>query len=147
MHPRSLLTLQTQLALPLIPFAIDTLARWLLLRDSIPWYQIPDLVMFLVAYAFFCLGVMVAVNSYSLPSDDDAVVNVELVRQRLLANSIFAIPFAGGISFFKALSEKVPPLNLYSEQGIWLFMIVSVYVCYSLPTICRKYMTYINRLS
>jgi hypothetical protein len=88
-HPRAALTVQTQLTLPMIPFAIDTFARALLLRNNIVWYQIPDLVMFLVAFAFFCLGVMFTVNPHALPADPEASIDVELVRQRLLAYSMW----------------------------------------------------------
>jgi hypothetical protein len=46
-------------------------------------------VMFLVAFAFFCLGVMFTVNPHALPADPEASINVELVRQRLLAYSMW----------------------------------------------------------
>jgi hypothetical protein len=105
MNPRNALTLQTQLFLPMIPFVVDTFARGLLLRHQLEWYQIPDLVTFLVTYAFFCLGVMFTVNSPMIRTDQDVIIQVELVRQRLLGTCLFFITFAGVLSVLRAFDE------------------------------------------
>ena len=88
MRVKHALTLQNQLALPLIPFCIDLFARVVFLGGKVPWYQLPDLWTFLVTYAFFCLGLMVSVTPVALPTDLDANVNAELVRQRLLGTQL-----------------------------------------------------------
>lgn len=145
MIPRNALTLQTQLMLPLIPFIIDTFARGLLLRNKIDWFQIPDLVTLLVTYAFFCLGLMFTVHPHHIRTDEDAEIKVQLVRQRLLANAIFAVSFAGGISFFRAFDEMHPEHNLYNEHGFALFIVVALFVAYGLIRISRTYLSYVNR--
>lgn len=146
MHPKNLLTLHNQLALPMIPFFIDTLARALLLRGQLSWYQIPDLVMFSVTYAFFCLGVMMTVNPYNLPTDEDANIKVELVRQRLLAYSIWAICLGAGISFFRCFDESTPNTHLYKDNVIYIFMLVLAFFTYSFIQICRTLISYVNRV-
>jgi hypothetical protein len=87
MRAQHALTLQTQLALPLIPFCIDLFARIVLLGQKLAWYQLPDLWTFLVTYAFFCIGLMISINPRELATDDEANLHVELVRQRLLGYS------------------------------------------------------------
>src|SRR4051794_33774976 len=122
MRAKYVLTLQTQLALPLIPFFIDLFVRIVFLRSKLPWYQLPDLWTFLVTYAFFCLGLMVSVTPLELPSDVEATTNAELVRQRLLAYAILSVALAGGISFFRALDELFPEHRIYEEHGLALFV-------------------------
>jgi hypothetical protein len=145
MKPRNALTLQNQLTLPMIPFLIDTCARAIILGGHVEWYRIPDLVTFLVTYAFFCLGVMFTVNPHALPTDQEARDNVELVRQRLLASSIFAVSLAGGISFFRVFAERYPEHNIYSEYGLVLFVLVAMFSLYSIIRVCGTYMSYVNR--
>ena len=145
MRPRHILTLQSQLALPLIPFCIDLFARVIFLRSQLEWYQLPDLWTFLVTYAFFCLGLMVSINPHELPGDDEANLNVELVRQRLLAYSIFAVTFAGGISFFKVFSELYPALHVSQEHGLSLFVVVALFTGYTMYRICVTHSSYLNR--
>jgi hypothetical protein len=146
MRARFALALQTQLALPLIPFCIDLFARIVLLRDTLEWYQLPDLWTFLVTYAFFCLGLMVSVNAHELATDDDANLHVELVRQRLLGYSIFSVTFAGGISFFRAFAELFPTLHISEKHGLALFLAVAIFAGYTMFHICRTHLSYVNRV-
>ena len=145
MHPRHALTLQTQLTLPLIPFAVDTVARLFLLGGVVPLYQIPDLVTLLATLAFFSLAVMFVTNPYALPADSDAMLQVELVRQRLLTISVVSIALAGGISFFRLFDQAEPASTLYHRGSSYLFVIVITYVGYCVFRIVRKYMSYIHR--
>jgi hypothetical protein len=145
MNPLGALTLQNQLALPLIPFAVDTLARLLFLRAKVDWYQIPDLVTLLATFALFCLGVMFAVNPNSLPGDAAAAHNVELVRRRLLLYSIAAIMLAGLVSCFRAFDERYPDLRIHEENGIYLFGLVMVFVFYISGVIYRRCLSYVNQ--
>jgi len=143
--PRSALTLQTQLSLPMIPFVVDTFARWLILRHQLEWYQIPDLVTFLVTYAFFCLGVMFTVNPPMIPSDQEVITNVELVRQRLLATCIFSITLAGGLSFFRAFDEFAPQQHVYKDNGIILIIAILLFFIHSFWRVCGVYLSYVNK--
>ena len=145
MQPRHYLTLQTQLALPLIPFFIDLFARLILLGGKVEWYLIPDLWTFLVTYAFFCLSLMIAVNPRQLQTDDEANVNVELVRQQLLGYAIFAVAFAGGISFFRAFDQLLPEQQIASQHGIWLLLVVVAYTIYTFWRIWTTHLSYVNR--
>src|ERR1019366_7416469 len=120
MQPQRALALHTELTLPLIPFAIDTCARWLILRARVEWFQIPDLVVLLATFSFFCLGLMFGVSPRALPTDPEVNATVELVRQRLLGYAIFAVALAGGISFFRAFDEMYPEHHLYIDNGLYL---------------------------
>jgi hypothetical protein len=102
-----------------------------LLRSKIDWFQIPDLVVLLATFAFFCLGVMAAVNPSSLPSDPEAGAMVELVRQRLLAHGIFAVTLAGGISFFRAFDEMYPEHGIYHDNGLYICAFVGAFLMFS----------------
>jgi hypothetical protein len=144
-HPKHALTLQTQLTLPMIPFVIDTMARWFLLRHHIEWYLIPDLVTFLVTFAFFCLAVMFAINPRALPGAEELNLTVELVRQRLLANTIFAVTLAGGISFFRIMDDIFPQQHVYKDNALYVLIIVVIFVCYVVFRILTTYLSYINR--
>jgi hypothetical protein len=108
MHPGYALTLRTQLWLPLVPFVIDLGARTIILWNKVAWYQLPDLWTLLVTYAFFCLGLMLTIRPRTLPTDQEANVIIELVRQRLLGYGIFSLTLAGAISVFRAVNELVP---------------------------------------
>jgi hypothetical protein len=88
---------------------------------------------------------MISINPHGLPGDDEVSLHVELVRQRLLAYSIFAVTFAGGISFFKALSELFPALHISEAHGLSLFIVVALFTAYTMYRIFRTYMTYVNR--
>ena len=85
MRTQAVLTLQTQLILPMIPFGIDTTARLLMLHNKVELWEIPDLVTFLATVAFFCLGLVFAIEVPALPSDEDLKSNVSLARQELLS--------------------------------------------------------------
>jgi hypothetical protein len=145
MHPRHALTLQTQLVLPLIPFAIDLGARLILLWNKVPWYELPDLWTLLITYAFFCIGLMVAIRTPSLPSDQEADVLPELVRQRLLAIGIVSVTLAGAISVFRAMNELLPDQHLYETHGLALFCVVVVFVGCTLFRISSTYLSYVGR--
>jgi hypothetical protein len=145
MPPRHFLTLQTQLGLPLIPFGIDLFTRAVFLGASLRWYQIPDLWTLLVTYAFFCLGLMATINPLRLPTDPDANVHVESARQELLGYAIFAVAFAGGISFFRSFNETYPEHHVSAEHGLALFVTVAIFVGYTFIRICRTHLSYANR--
>jgi hypothetical protein len=145
MRVKYALTLQNQLALPLIPFCIDLFARVVFLGGRLPWYQLPDLWTFLVTYAFFCLGLMVSITPVELPTDLDASVNAELVRQRLLAYAIVSVAFAGGISFFRAFDELFPEHRIYEEHGLALFIAVFLFASHTMFQICRTHLSYVGR--
>jgi hypothetical protein len=144
MQIRSALTLQTQLTLPLIPFFIDLLARVILLHSKLPWYQLPDLCAFLITYAFFFLGLMVAVTPPQLPTDQDATVNIELVRQKLLGYAIFSVTFAGGISFFRAFDELLPEQHIYENHGVTLVIAVLLFALYTMYRVLRTHLSYVR---
>jgi hypothetical protein len=145
MRPRYALTLQSQLALPLVPFVIDLGARIILLWDKVAWYQLPDLWTFLVTYAFFCIGLMIEVNPRELPTDAEANIHVELVRQRLLAYGIFSVTFAGAISVFRAINDLLPNQHLAETRGLALFAAVIIFFVYTFFQICRTHLSYVNR--
>ena len=88
---------------------------------------------------------MVSINPHELPGDAELELNVELVRQRLLAYSIFAVTFAGGISFFKAIAELFPSLHLSEDHGLSLFIVVALFTLYTMYRILVTHSTYLNR--
>jgi hypothetical protein len=145
MRPRYALTLQTQLALPLVPFLIDLGARLFFLWNKIAWYQLPDLWTLLVTYAFFCIGVMLAIPQPTLSSDKDVDILTELVRQRLLAYGIFSVTLASAISVFRAVNEMLPEQHLAETHGLVLLIVVAVFVAYTFTNIYRTYLSYVSR--
>ncbi|MFO1249119.1 MAG: hypothetical protein U1E93_13105 [Alphaproteobacteria bacterium] len=144
LRTQAVLTLQTQLMLPMIPFGIDTIARGLMLHAKIPFWQIPDLVTFLATLAFFCLGLMFSVETPVLPSDDDLKANTLVARQELLGFAIVAVTLAGGISFLRAASEQFPQTKLYEEHSFSIFVIVLLMSVCGLSRVFRTHLSYVG---
>jgi hypothetical protein len=119
--------------------------RIIILWNKVPWYQLPDLWTLLVTYAFFCIGLMVAIPTPSIPSDEEADVLPELVRQKLLGIGIVSVALAAAISVFRAIDELMPDQHLYETRGLFLFGVVVGFVAYTLIVICRTYLSYVNR--
>ena len=108
MHPRHLLTLHSQLALPMIPLAIDTVVRTIFLWGDIEWWRIPDLWTLLVTYAFFCLAVMFSVNVPRIATDPEAHDNIELVKHGYWAAAFLPLASRVACRVFAQLLIFIP---------------------------------------
>jgi hypothetical protein len=141
---RRKITLQDLLVLPLIPLILDTFARILFLYDKLEWYVIPDLVMVLVTFAFFNLGLMNAVKRNLIPADEEVNLNIELVKRELLTVAILATMAAGGLSFYKAMDDAFPDKAIAEKHGLAVFAVISVFVIYNLLAIKIKFIKYVG---
>jgi hypothetical protein len=124
-HPK--LALQSQLALPLVPFFADTLARAIFDWNKLAWYEIPDPVMLLTTYAFFCLGSMFLVSTDLLPpSDAELKANYEIARRNLLFHSYGCGALAIIFSAARAIDAAYPAVGIYGDHAPVL-LIVSLF--------------------
>jgi hypothetical protein len=143
--PRTRLTLQTQLSLAFMPLLVDTVARAVLLHSVAEWYAIPDIVILLVTFSFFCFGVMFAVKQTSLNQDDEASLNVEVVKQKLLLIGLASMMAAGCVSVFRAVNERFTGLRIEQEDGQIIFYIAVAFVIYNSVSISFRYISYVGR--
>ncbi|HET9640859.1 MAG TPA: hypothetical protein VFP12_16820 [Allosphingosinicella sp.] len=75
--------LETRLILPFVPFLLDLLARVLLLRSKLGWWEIPDLKTLSITSAFFCFLIALDVEEVErIPSDAEYYSPASVMRRR-----------------------------------------------------------------
>lgn len=145
MPKRPILALQTQLALPMVPFVVDTLAKAIFDWNKVHWYLLPDPVMFLATYAFFCLGTMFLIRADELPPSDDELEEAsEVARRNLLLHSILFISLALLVSVTRAIDAAYPIDKIYDSHAPLILLFSLVLVLASFIRINRAELSYVT---